>query len=185
MNNAIIIGALAAFILLAALAIILLGARAGSEHTADYPFQRNDYLLSRAERSLYEVLHRTVYPGYRVFPKVRLAEIVHVKRGTERWGSHFNRIKSKHVDFLVCSTDTLTPILVIELDDSSHATPDGKGADAFRNNVFKAAGLPLLRISARATYNPREVTAQVEAALAPPRSPQSAAGNGRFTLLMI
>ena len=164
MNNAIIIGALAAFILLAALAIIPLGARAGSEHTADYP-------LSRAERSLYEVLHRTVYPGYRVFPKVRLAEIVHVKRGTERWGSHFNRIKSKHVDFLVCSTDTLTPILVIELDDSSHATPDGKGADAFRNNVFKAAGLPLLRISARATYNPREVAAQVEAALAPPKIP--------------
>jgi very-short-patch-repair endonuclease len=90
---------------------------------------------------------------------------VQVKKGTENWRSSFNRISSKHIEFLLCSADTLDPVLVVELDDSSHSTANRRAANAFRNNVFQAAGLPLLRIPARAAYNPREIATQVHGIL--------------------
>ncbi|MEO8287911.1 MAG: DUF2726 domain-containing protein [Chloroflexota bacterium] len=165
MNDPLIIGGVIALLILVGLASAVLNNRSHTEQSSTYPYQRRDYLLSKAERSFYEVLYRAVGPDFHVFPKVRLADVVQVKRGTEKWQSHFNRINSKHVDFLLCSTDTLTPTLVIELDDSSHSSATAEAADAFRNNVFNAAGLPILRVPARSTYNSRDLADQVYASL--------------------
>ena len=165
MNDTLIIGALVAVIVVGIIANILIKSRAETGRSTAYPYERTTYLLSKAERSFYEVLYRSIGPDYRVFPKVRIADIVHVKPGTEKWWVHFNKITAKHVDFLICSSATLTPALVVELDDISHSTAKARDTDAFRDNVFQAAGLPQLRVPVRAGYDPRDIAAQVQAAL--------------------
>jgi hypothetical protein len=68
----------------------------------EFPFLRKKYFFSAAERSFYEVLQRVVGEQVHLFAKVRLADVVYVARGTESWQTHFNRIQSKHIDFLLC-----------------------------------------------------------------------------------
>jgi hypothetical protein len=165
MTDTLVIGTLVAVIAVGIIASILINSRAETGRSTAYPYERTTYLLSKAERSFYEVLYRSIGPDYRVFPKVRIADIVHVKAGAEMWWVHFNKITSKHVDFLICSAATLTPVLVVELDDSSHSTAKTKNTDAFRDNVFQAAGLPQLRVPVRAGYNPRDIAAQVAGAI--------------------
>ena len=71
--------------------------------------------------------------------------------------SHFNRIASRHVDFLICTPSTMQPLVAIELDDSSHERPHRRERDNFVDNAFQAAGLPLIHFRARHTYNTREI----------------------------
>jgi hypothetical protein len=136
-----------------------------SGKTATLPYEKQSYLPTRAERSFYDVLHRAVEPSLVVFPKVRLADVVKVRKGTESWQSHYNRISAKHVDFLVCTCDTLSPALVIELDDSSHERADRQERDTFVDSALASAGIPIVHMPARSQYNPSEIAARVQAAL--------------------
>lgn len=133
---------------------------------APLPYVARIHLLTKAERSFYEVLRRIVGDEWAVFAKVRLADLLNVPRSTKDWQAHFNRIQSKHVDFVVCDTKMVRVGLVIELDDSSHSQPGRRDRDDFLNAALAAAHLPILRVPARAKYNPNELRAQLEPLLA-------------------
>lgn len=98
---------------------------------------------------------------------MRLADLVFLPRGTEERQSHFNRIQSKHIDFVLCDHDVVRPLLAIELDDSSHHRADRQDRDVFVDSALAVAGLPLLRITARASYNVQEVTNAIQHQLQP------------------
>ena len=49
------------------------------------PYERERYLLSRAERTFFEVLCRAAGDRFYVCPKVRLADVVSVPAGANRW----------------------------------------------------------------------------------------------------
>jgi hypothetical protein len=119
---------------------------------ATFPFLRKKYFFSAAERSFYEVLRRAAGEQIYVFAKVRLADIVHVARGTGSWQTHFNRIQSKHIDFLLCDRQKIAPLLAVELDDSSHDAHARKSRDQLVDAVCEAAGLPMIRITAQRAY---------------------------------
>lgn len=57
----------------------------------------------------------------------------------------------------MCAASTVVPLFAVELDDNSHSRPDRVERDAFVDAVFAAAGLPLLHIPARASYNTSEL----------------------------
>lgn len=114
------------------------------------PYVRKQYVFSASERSFYEILRRLV-DGHAVFPKMRLCDVVNVKKGSGEWQSHFNRINRKHVDFIVCNFD-LAPVIAIELDDASHDREDRKERDGFVDSALAAAGLPLVRVRAQRSY---------------------------------
>ncbi len=67
------------------------------------PYLRRDYLFSRAEVSFYGVLNNAVAGQYLIFAKVRLADLLYIPRGTPARQSAFNRIQSKHIDFILCA----------------------------------------------------------------------------------
>ena len=121
------------------------------------PYSKKKYFFSAAERSFYEVLRRVV-PEFTLFAKVRLADLVHVSKGSGAWQSHFNRINRKHLDFVLCNRD-LAPIVAIELDDSSHDEEDREARDAFVDQVLAAAALPIVRVRAKRGYAPDELRA--------------------------
>ena len=129
------------------------------------PYRRKDFLLSRAERSFFGVLQQVVADQYLVFAMVRLADLVYIARGTEKRQSHFNRIQSKHIDFVLCDKDAVRPLLAIELDDSSHKRNDRRDRDSFVDSALQAAGLPLLRVPARKGYNPDDLRQSISDAI--------------------
>jgi hypothetical protein len=130
------------------------------------PYRRKDYLLTQGERAFYLVLCRAVDADrHRVFCKVRLGDLLWMPKGTDKRQSHWNRIQSKHADFVVCSADVLRPLVVIELDDRSHERSDRRERDRFVDQALAAAGLPVIHVRAQASYNAAQIGAQVAQAM--------------------
>lgn len=128
--------------------------------TLELPYCLRDDFLSPAEFSFYRVLQLAVRDQGIVCPKVNLADIFFVSRPNENQ-AYRNRIDRKHVDFLVCHPRTMKPQFGVELDDKSHGRSDRVERDEFVNEVFQAAGLPLIRKPAKAAYEPQALAAEL------------------------
>ena len=131
-----------------------------------FPYQSKDVLCSPAERSFLGVLDNVVGKSYRIFAKVRLADIVNVQSGLNASArqSAFNRISGKHLDFVVCDANDLSIIGVIELDDKTHRGKGRQGRDQFLDQTLEAAGIPVLRIKAQSTYSVKEISSSLDSA---------------------
>ena len=73
------------------------------------------------------------------------------------------------VDFVVCDAATLRPLVVIALDEPSHARPERQTRDEDVRGPLDAAGLPLLSVLTSRTYDTRELEAAVGPYLSPGR----------------
>jgi len=91
--------------------------------------------------------------------------LLYLPKGTENRQGHMNRVVSKHVDFVLCDLQNIRPQLVIELDDSSHEREDRRERDAFVDQALEAASLPILHVTAKRTYAPKELADLIEAKL--------------------
>ena len=128
----------------------------GKEETSEtifYPYQKQTFLLTKAERSFFGVLQQAVGNDYHTFSKVRLADIIKVSSGlsaSDRQKAQ-NRISGKHVDFVLCNTRDLAVHCVIELDDKSHEKLER------RKRALHAAGVTIFHFSVQQTYNLNEI----------------------------
>jgi len=120
------------------------------------PYRIRDDFLSPAEKSFYHVIKGMMGSTFTICAKVSLADIFFVIRPNENM-SAYNRINRKHVDFLICESREMKPLFAIELDDSSHNRSDRIERDAFVDEVFETAELPLIHIPVRASYNTNEL----------------------------
>jgi hypothetical protein len=127
------------------------------------PYRRKDTLLTAAERSFYGVLQQATANDLDIFAKVRLIDLIWLPPGTHDRQRHINRVMSKHVDFVLCDPRTSSPLLIIELDDSSHARR--RDRDEFVDRVLEGARLPLLRVPAKHGYNPGELSEAIRRSL--------------------
>ena len=110
-----------------------------------------------AERSFLGVLDRAVEGRLRVLGKVRLADLVKLRPGLSRSeaATASNKIRMKHVDFVLCSRTDLSVVAVVELDDASHRTR--RTRDALVDDVLASAGIPVHRFSAKVAYSVGDV----------------------------
>lgn len=151
--------------------IALLTHKGGRGSGVGFPYQPAKSLFSAAERSFLGVLDQAVGRDFRVFGKVRVADIAAVKprlTKSARQGA-LNRIAAKHFDFVVCRTSDLSVLCAIELNDKSHTSQRAQARDDLLVKVCQAIDLPLLQIPARHTYSPPEIRAQFLAAISLPR----------------
>lgn len=141
---------------------LLVGESKSSTQSPEFPYQLRDHFLSPAELSFFAVLKQVVGNRAALCTKVGLGDIFWVKKDDpSRYRIYTNKIDRKHVDFLLCDPATMRPLLGIELDDKSHQRQDRIERDAFVDQVFKAAGLPLLHIPVKRTYVMAELAAQL------------------------
>src|SRR5205807_9142943 len=84
------------------------------------PFRLRDDFLSAAEISFYHILLSAVGDRLTVCPIVNFSDVFFVSH-PDRNQSAWNRISRKHIDFLLCDSQSMRPRVGIELDDSSHA----------------------------------------------------------------
>ena len=130
---------------------------------AGHRYERREALMSAAELKFFRTLEAAVGVNFRVFSKVRLADIVQpVKTGDRSaWYSAFGVIKSKHVDFVVCDPGTMEYRLVVELDDKSHERDDRAERDQKVDDILAQANIPVLHIPAKASYSPDELSRRI------------------------
>lgn len=99
-------------------------------------------ILSEAERAFYARLHAAV-PQYAVLCQVQIGQFIAVDDKRRHPGVR-NRYDRLSADFVVCADD-FRPLLVVELDDSTHDRPAQRARDAKKDAVLAAAGVPIIR----------------------------------------
>lgn len=123
-----------------------------------FPFRARPFFLSKAEASFYHTLKHLAGANIVIFPHVALRDLVSVT-GVEKadYYRFFNQIDRKQVDFLLAESKTLKPVLVIELDDSTHQRADRVQRDRFVETVLAAARIPLARVPVQQSYDTKEL----------------------------
>jgi hypothetical protein len=118
-------------------------------------------LLSRREKKLYQTLV-ALYPDHRLLVQVALSQLITIDRNHPQSESIRARYKQLVADFVLCRSD-LSVVVVIELDDRTHAWPKRKAADARKNKALADARIRLVRIPAGRLPSPDTLRALVDA----------------------
>jgi len=165
-----------AIIVVAIIAIVIfkLSQIQGAQST-DYPYRKIDVLFTPAERSFLGVLNQAVGENTHIFGKVRVADVIAPKKGMPRseYQKAFNKISSKHFDYLLCDKNDLSVLCAVELNDGSHNSKKRKDRDAFLEGACQSANVPLVQFAARATYNINEIQNSLAAFLPGRMTPKS------------
>ena len=115
-----------------------------------YPYAKK-MLLTKTEYTFYKMLRsETDANHFIVCPKVRLEDFMQVTDKDNRT-KYRGYIKSRHIDFLICD-NSLNILCGIELDDKTHNTQKAQTTDNFKDNAFKAIGIPLHRVKTSSNY---------------------------------
>lgn len=135
-----------------------------------HAYQTKGPLFTPAERSFLGILDSAVSNNYRIFGKVRVADVISPQKGMDRknWQTAFNKISAKHFDYVLCCKDTLKVIAAIELDDKSHKKKSSQARDKFLESACESANLKLVRFPAKASYIVSEVSEKIESTINPP-----------------
>lgn len=134
--------------------------------TSKWPYLKKDSLLTEAERKFYLILSEIIGNDYLIFSKVRMAGLLYLPKMNNSDYYHYqNKIQSKHVDFLICDKENIKPLLVLELDDSSHLKIDRILRDTLVDKIFESAQIPILHIKNSASYDKAELLNQIKTAL--------------------
>ncbi|HBA36833.1 TPA: hypothetical protein DCZ15_03085 [Candidatus Falkowbacteria bacterium] len=127
------------------------------------PYMKKDNFLSPSELKFYNFLKGILGNKYEISTKVRIPDIIQVKFGDSNYSS-FNRIKAKHVDFLICRNGTMEPKMAVELDGSSHDLLSRQKRDKFVDEAFANAGIPIAHIKVSKEYDGEEIIKQLRRA---------------------
>ena len=133
----------------------------------EFPYTKKPALFSPAERSFLGVLEQAIGNDYRIFGKVRVADVVSVKPTADRsaWLGAFNPISAKNFDFVLCDKEHFSIRCVIDLNDTSRQSPQRREQDTFAEGVCNALSLPFLEIQAPRQYSAIELRKKIIASL--------------------
>ncbi len=134
-------------------------------------YQTRVSLFTYQEKKFFRALRSAVNKKYEIFPKVRLGDFVFLANEPEDRKYHNNQIQCKHIDYLLCEKFDFKPVLVIELDDSSHNRLERRLSDEFKSSLFEGIKLPLLRFTIETSYSPAEIAEKIGFRLHPPSNP--------------
>lgn len=112
-------------------------------------YRKKSRLLNNSEQALYINLVQELGDSYLVFSKVRIEDFVSANQsGIARNISFGNRgrIKSRHVDFLICDKSDTRPVMAIELDGGSHQNWDRFKRDNFVDDLYRQIDIPIKHI---------------------------------------
>jgi uncharacterized protein DUF2726 len=129
-----------------------------------FPYRRKS-LLSPAELAFYNALKAAVGDRFIILLKVGVRDLCEITHQEVKQAA-FNRVAAKQVDFVLCDQTTLSPVVAIELDDSTNLPRDRAERDVFMNELFRVIGVALIRHRVQTVYDTAAIDRWVQAALA-------------------
>lgn len=130
-----------------------------------YTYRSQESFMSSAERDFFGVLKSAVGSKYQIFAQVHLPTILDCKINGQNWHGAFRHIGEKSVDFVLCDSISLKPLLAIELDDKSHDEESRQLRDEEVERIFKEADLPLLRFENQGQYDQAGIARRIDEVL--------------------
>ncbi|WP_295447908.1 DUF2726 domain-containing protein [uncultured Thiodictyon sp.] len=133
---------------------------------ARWPYLADEALFSPPQRAFLAVLERALGPDYRVYGRVRVAEVIGVRRRLDRAARRraFARLGDRQFDFLVCRAGSGAIACAVNL------VPRSRMGRAVRpdtlDRVCVAAGLPFVRLREADDYLEAELVQRIHAAIA-------------------
>ena len=154
----------AVVVVFAVVLLVLLMRRA-----AAHPYRAVDFLLSPGETELLAALRQALGGEFEVYPKVRLADLIDVRKGLTRKqrAEALMRIASRPVGFVVCDRATNAIRGVVDLDPGGPRGTGRRRKVPFLDAALAAAHIPLVRVPAQSAYAPAELRDRVLTALGP------------------
>lgn len=122
-----------------------------------YRYQKQKFFMSKTEHECYKALTKALGADFYIFAQVHLSTIVDHKVKGQSWKGAFSHINQKSVDFVVCNKEYISPVLAVELDDSTHGRPDRQKRDVEVERILEDANVPLLRIENNGRFDPVEL----------------------------
>lgn len=133
------------------------------KYNKKYSCITREQLLSQTELVFYGILRQIIQEDIVICPKVGLNEIFieNSKEKKENY-KYLNKISMKPIDFLLCSSNNLKPILVIDLEDGYYNRKNRIERDRLLNKLFNEANLPLLRFERKKSYKLHEIKEKLD-----------------------
>jgi hypothetical protein len=103
-----------------------------------YSYKKKEYVMTQAERDCFNSLVKVTSDKYWLFPQAHFSAFLDSHVVGQNWNAAFWHINGKSVDFLLCTKEQLSPVLAIELDDSTHEREDRKSSSRTTYLVSKA-----------------------------------------------
>ncbi|MDM7861803.1 DUF2726 domain-containing protein [Alteromonas sp. ASW11-36] len=151
-----------------------------------FPFRRREQLFTPVERNFLELLEKAVGHEFRIVCRVRLSDLISVKRGTASKNGKVALAKAvgKQLDFVLCRKDTMDPVLALDLVYQQGKDGYKLQRDWFVNGALDAAKVPHMRVKVKSGYTVSEVRESIELKLIPYRKALAQEplvnGNGRL-----
>ncbi|HAW91575.1 MULTISPECIES: DUF2726 domain-containing protein [unclassified Arsukibacterium] len=144
-------------IMLLLVALVVLVAMVASrfiDNSNPFQVQKRSSLFSPVERSFQNLLEKAVEGEYKILNRIKLADLIEVKGNANEKARRSTLVKlnAKYLDFVLCSTDDLRVIAVLDLVNNSNKDGHKAAPDWFVSGALEAAGVPYLRIKIKAGY---------------------------------
>lgn len=123
----------------------------------ELPYYQKKFLMTKPENEFYKVLIESVPMGTTLIPQVSLSSII-----TTNNRSYRNKIDRKTVDFVLFKDNYFNPLLVIELDDSTHERTDRMIRDHFVDLALLKSNLPIIHFKLKGKFNKNNVKAIID-----------------------
>ena len=107
-------------------------------------YQARPLLTKREHQEYLKLKQYADARGWLICPKVRLWDLIEPKKGRSDRKELENKIRSKHVDFVLVDPE-LKLVGVLELDDSTHDREDRKSRDCFVRDALEGAGITMIQ----------------------------------------
>lgn len=110
-------------------------------------YRRKSTIMTRPEADAFMLLRSLFGEKYEIFPQIPLVAVID-KITQNSYRNELFRV----IDFVVVDKQTFSPLILIELNDSSHMRADRQERDRKVREICSRAGLPLV------TFTPAEFT---------------------------
>lgn len=117
-----------------------------------YRYKTKEYIMTSRERAFYRRLFSVVGREFLIFPQIHLSTLFAHDEYRQNYKGALSTIQRKSVDYVLCDTEFRVRC-AIELDDETHQRSDRVERDVFVNQLFRDAGLPLVRVAANSAMS--------------------------------
>ncbi|MEI6221693.1 MAG: DUF2726 domain-containing protein [bacterium] len=129
----------------------------------DEYFHKNSNLMTGPEKNFFRTLRKVTQDKVRICPQVALSQIVSINQNKEGWRDNliWNNVKNCVIDYVLCEKDTSKILLLIELNDESHAEPSRFRRDDAIDNLMQNLQIPLEKFPTRQNYDEEKLLSRL------------------------
>ncbi len=117
-------------------------------------------LVTETERKFLDCIKSVLPEGYQVQPQVNLASFI-----VRTDGARFQNELYRNADFMITDLD-YKPLILIEINDQTHLTPDRRERDKKVGNICEEAGIPIIKLWTSYGVNPEYIRKRITETLA-------------------